>query len=147
MPDFRTIRGLYIKHASSDPSNLVEGDIWYNTTTQTLKIAPQLPGTWAAGENVPAAVRDNGGFGTTTAAAYFGGYKASASAKQDETFEYDGTDYAAGGDLATAAKQNGGMCGTQTAGLYCGGDNPTPGLVNATEEYTKANAASSFTSS
>ena len=132
MPDFRTIRGLYIKHASSDPSNLVEGDIWYNTTTQPLKIAPQLPGTWAAGENVPAAVRDNGGFGTTTAAAYFGGYKASASAKQDETFEYDGTDYAAGGDLPNIRSQVKGF-GTQTAGVCVGGQ-PTP-VLSLSEEY------------
>ena len=42
MSDFRTLKGLYIKHISSDPSNLVAGDIWYNTTTQTLKIAPLI---------------------------------------------------------------------------------------------------------
>ena len=48
MSDFKTLKGLYIKHRSSDPSNLIEGEIWYNTTTQTLKVAPQI-GTWATG--------------------------------------------------------------------------------------------------
>ena len=35
MSDFKSLKGLYIKHVSSDPSNLIEGQIWYNTTTQT----------------------------------------------------------------------------------------------------------------
>ena len=131
MPDFRTIRGLYIKHASSDPSNLVEGDIWYNTTTQTLKIAPQLPGTWAAGENTPAAIRDNGGFGITTAAAMFGGYNASTDSSINETYEYDGTDYASGGNLPNTRSQLKGF-GTQTAAVAAGG---TPPNMTNVEEW------------
>ena len=130
MGNLRTIKGLYIKHVSSDPSNLVEGDIWYNTSTQTLKIAPKLSGTWAAGENTPAAIRDNGGFGITTAAAMFGGYNASTDSSINETYEYDGTDYASGGNLPNTRSQLKGF-GTQTAGVCVG--HSSGGAL--TEEY------------
>ena len=42
MANYKTEHGFEIKHRSSDPSNPIEGEIWYNTTTQTLKIAPLL---------------------------------------------------------------------------------------------------------
>ena len=51
MATYRTLKGLYIKHVSSDPSNLAAGDIWYNSTSQTLKVAPLLA-AWAAGGNM-----------------------------------------------------------------------------------------------
>jgi len=130
MSDFRTLKGLYIKHVSSDPSNIVKGDIWYNTTTQTLKVAPQVPGTWAAGENAPATARDMGGCGTTTAAAYFGGRLTSTGEATNATFEYDGTDYSTSGNLPNARSQLVGF-GTQTAGVCVG--HASGGAL--TEEY------------
>ena len=48
MSNYKTLKGLFIKHVSSDPSNLIEGQIWYNTTTQVLKVAPQIT-SWASG--------------------------------------------------------------------------------------------------
>ena len=50
MSDFRTLKGLFIKHVSSDPSNLIEGQIWYNTTSNALKFA-SLSGAWTSGGN------------------------------------------------------------------------------------------------
>ena len=48
MSEFKTLKGLFIKHVSSDPANPIHGQIWYNTTTQTLKVAPEIS-AWAAG--------------------------------------------------------------------------------------------------
>ena len=37
MADYIDIRGTAIEVLSSDPTNPVEGQIWYNTTSNTLK--------------------------------------------------------------------------------------------------------------
>ena len=37
MPSYITLKGITIQSLASDPSNLVEGDIWFNTTSGTLK--------------------------------------------------------------------------------------------------------------
>ena len=67
MSDFKTLKGLYIKHVSSDPSNLIAGQIWYNTTTQQLKVAP-LVEAFSAGGNLPQGIARGHASGTQTAA-------------------------------------------------------------------------------
>ena len=37
MSTFKEIRGQLIKSVSSDPANAGGGDMWYNSTSQTLK--------------------------------------------------------------------------------------------------------------
>jgi len=37
MATYITIKGIEILSLASDPSNPVEGQVWYNTTTSTLK--------------------------------------------------------------------------------------------------------------
>ena len=48
MTNYRSLVGQKIKKVSSDPSNPLEGQIWYNTTSGTLKGVPQLQ-AWASG--------------------------------------------------------------------------------------------------
>jgi len=117
MPDFRTLKGLFIKHVSSDPSNLVEGDIWYNSTTRTLKCAP-LIGAWSSGEDVNTARRQSKGAGTQTAMIIMGGY---GPAFSNATEEYDGTDWTSATN-APFAVYNAYGGGTQTAFVVTGGD-------------------------
>ena len=38
MANYREIKGFRVQCVSSDPSNLVEGQIWFNTTSGALKI-------------------------------------------------------------------------------------------------------------
>ena len=38
MANYREIKGFRVQCVSADPSNLVEGQIWFNTTSGTLKI-------------------------------------------------------------------------------------------------------------
>ena len=131
MTDFRTIRGLYIKHVSSDPSNLVEGDIWYNTSTLTLKIAPEIV-AWSSGTAMPVAQR-GAGAGIQTAAFVTGG-PTPASARVVTTNEYDGSSWTAGGDINTARNyHSAAVQSTLTAGLIFGGK--APGFTGVTEEY------------
>ena len=135
MSDFKTLKGLFIKHVSSDPSNLIEGQIWYNTTSQTLKVAPMV-GAWAAGENLPQQSGRLACCRTQTAGIIWGGENPPLSPPyRDEAFTYDGTDWTASPDLASAKAVGAGV-GTQTAALSVGGyKSPPSAYQNDTEEY------------
>ena len=129
MSDFKTLKGLYIKHVSSDPSDLIEGQIWYNTTTQRFKASP-LISAWSSGGNYPISADGVRGAGLQTAAFGVGGDSSGGSTVLNTCAEYDGSSWTAGGNYVTTVL-NAGTCGTQTAGLAFGG-NPYSAL---TEEY------------
>ena len=138
MSDFKTLKGLYIKHRSSDPSNLIAGEIWYNSTTKTLKVAPQIA-SWSSGGNMSGSRSDAGCGGTQTAAFAAGGYAPAGPSFNNITEEYDGSSWTSGGNLGTARYNQSGS-GTLTAGLLaCGrqdGSTPRPvGGVVLVEEY------------
>jgi len=62
MAKYKAEHGFEIKHRSSDPSNPIEGEIWYNTTTQTIKVAPKIA-AWSSGEAMTTAREGIAGFG------------------------------------------------------------------------------------
>jgi len=45
MSAFKTISGFIVQSLSGNPSPLVEGQIFYDTTTNTLKIVVDVSGT------------------------------------------------------------------------------------------------------
>jgi hypothetical protein len=53
----------------------------------------------------------------------------------NNTEEYDGTSWTAGGNLGLQLGVKLGGCGTQTVGLAFGGNTTAPAIANATEEY------------
>src|SRR6056300_1736895 len=55
---------------ASDPPSPAEGDIWYNTTTGTLRFRAQAS-AWATGGNMNVATRQSAGAGTQTAGLVF----------------------------------------------------------------------------
>ena len=131
MSEYKTIHGIHVQALDTDPSNLGSGQVWYNTTSNQLKItAVSTSGAWATGGNMGTSRHGLGGAGTQTAALGFGGYTPAGATNATE--HYDGSAWTAGGNMATA-KYNLGGCGTQTAGLGFGGK--TPSITNATEEY------------
>ena len=53
MTTYKEINGTDITVVSSDPSNPVTGEVWYNTTTQKLKGYQQVLGNaWSTGGNL-----------------------------------------------------------------------------------------------
>jgi|TARA_R100001132_G_C3258755_1_gene83519 hypothetical protein len=34
---YAAVKGMYIRSVASDPSNPIAGEMWYNTTSETLK--------------------------------------------------------------------------------------------------------------
>ena len=53
MATYKEIIGTNIEVVSSDPSNPVTGQVWYNTTTDQLKARQQFVGNaWSSGGNL-----------------------------------------------------------------------------------------------
>src|SRR5210317_2156001 len=116
---------------ASDPPSPAEGDIWYNTTTGTLRFRAQA-GAWSSGGSLNSIKGNHAGVGTQTAALAFGGTTPGTTA-QTET--YDGTSWTEVNDLNTARYALMGA-GTQTAGLAFGGRTaPDPYLGGVTESW------------
>jgi hypothetical protein len=132
MAEYINIRGQSIEVVASDPANPTLGQIWYNSTSNTLKGGGvTTAGSWATGNNMNTARSLLAGAGTQTAALGFGGYTGTANTGATE--EYDGSTWTTSpGSLNTARNTLAGA-GTQTAALAFGGSaGPETG---ATEEY------------
>jgi len=134
MADYKTLHGTNIDSVSSDPSNPINGQVWYNSTSFTLKAFTSNPtGAWAAGNNMNTARRQAAGGGIQTSALVFGGY---ISAKTDVTESYNGTNWAEVGDLNTERSLLAGCGASNTAGLAFGGLSPaTPPTIGLTESF------------
>jgi hypothetical protein len=130
MATYKGIKGFSIQNLSADPSNLIEGEMWYNSTSNVWKVQEvTASGTWASTPPIDARW-GLGGAGTQTAGLVFGGFD---GVNKDKTYEYDGSTWVSTTDLNTARRSLAGA-GTQTAGLGFGGYGATA-PTGATEEY------------
>jgi len=127
MTTFKEISGQLIKSLSSDPSPATSGDMWYNSTSQTLKGVINT-GAWSSGGNLSTARSQGAGFGIQTAALYAGGDTPPVT---NVTEEYNGSGWTSSGNYVSSIKQFAGA-GTQTAGLAFGGN---PGYITTSAEY------------
>ena len=80
MSDYKTLKGIQINVVDSDPSNLFQGQIWYNSSSETLKVRNLGAGAWTTGGTTNFATTTAGSAGTQTAGLITGGYNASAGA-------------------------------------------------------------------
>ena len=133
MAEYKTVKGFNIETLSSDPSNLTEGQIWYNSTSNDLKGYADAAGAWASSTAMPAGHGLGAQIGTTTAAIVIAG-NFPPDGYTNTTIEWDSSSWTAGGAMNTGRpRPMGSSCGTQTAGLAIGGYNPPS--ENAVEEY------------
>ena len=143
MATYQDIKGLRVKFLSADPSNLSEGDVWYNSTSDTLKAAVFGSAAWASGGNYPAVVSSILSMGVQTAALGCGGNTPTPPNYQNNVNEYDGSTWTAVNAMSQIRKA-GGQGGTQTAGIVFGGSFQhipagQPKATTATEEYDGTN--------
>jgi hypothetical protein len=101
MTTYKEIFGKYIKNYSSDPTDDVEGQVWYNSTTGVFKTNVSIGAAWASGGNLGTARSEIAGAGTQTAGLGFGGYISAGTPTTNATEEYDGSAWTAGGNLGT----------------------------------------------
>jgi hypothetical protein len=90
MAEYINIKGQSIEVVASDPANPTLGQIWYNSTSNTLKGGGvTTAGSWATGNNLNTARSRLAGAGTQTAALAFGGTPPATVTGATE--EYDGS--------------------------------------------------------
>ena len=138
MANYKDLHGFEIKHRSSDPPSPIEGEIWYNTTSKTLKLAPKIS-AWSAGGALSTSRSQLAGAGIQTAGLVFGGSATNTTAPSGthgaKTEEYDGSSWTAGGNYITVISNGcGGGTGSLTAGFNYGGYTPDT-YVNTSAEY------------
>ena len=119
MATYKEIFGKSVKYLAADlPAAAGEGQIWYNSTSGTLK-GSVLTSAWASGGNMNTGRSTAGDCGTQTAGLVFGGNDGNAPYAMDNTEEYDGTSWTETGTVPHDTSDCSGA-GTQTAGLAFG---------------------------
>ena len=136
MAEYKGIKGFTIQSLASDPTNLVAGQIWYNTATTVIKGYVAGAGAWSSGGNTNNKNQGTGCLGIQTAAMYGGGKTGSptVTTSVDTSETYNGTAWTETNDLTTAVYANGAI-GSTTAGASFGGRNAANTLQDRTEEY------------
>ena len=130
MTTYRQIHGRSIQAVTTDPTgDAAEGQIWYNTTSDTFK-SVLVSEAWASSAPMISAKKAAMPGGIQTAAFTAGGNDGSTNV--NSTFEYNGSGFSSGGNINTT-RRGGGGGGTLTAGIISGGF--ITAVTNATEEY------------
>jgi len=117
MANYKNIKGFNIQYLDSDPPNPIEGQMWFNSTTQTLKGAEAggFPvGTWASAGTINTARYYAGGAGNSTAALIFGGSNPAIGVAA-LTESYNGTSWTELNDMNTARQVYGVGASTSSA--------------------------------
>ena len=119
MATYIGIKGVPIQTIAGDPANRIVGQVWYNTTANTLKgYGMQGTGAWASIASCNNARQNAGSTGTSTSAVLmFSGEPAPVKYK---TEDWNGTSWTELADTNTG--RTAGMCGgTSTAAVLGGG--------------------------
>ena len=116
--------GDFVEVTASDvaASPSTAGQLFYNSTSGTLKGISLGTAAWSSGANMPEANYGAGSFGTQTAFVYFGGMP--YPPRTNATREYNGTAWATTGNYTGSLNYLAG-CGVESAGLGAGGNPPT----------------------
>jgi len=118
--------GQKVQYLSSDPPAPQTGQVWYNSTSATLKVrAVTTTGAWATSGNLNTARGIMGSAGTATAGLAVGGSSSGTYVTNVE--KYDGSVWTNSTVYPLTAAYIAG-CGTQTAALTAGGNNNGPYL-------------------
>ena len=137
MTTYKDIHGFQIEVRSDNPSNPVNGQVWYNTTNSKLKgNAQTTAAAWSSGGTLNAVRFESAASGIQTAALTYGGRNPSpaASGKLAITESYNGTSWTEVGDLNAAKEALSGTAADNTSAIVFGGS-LNPGLTVNTETW------------
>ena len=135
MADYSTIHGFNVQTLSADPPAPGVGQVWYNTTTGTLKGYGQIgTAAWAAGGLTPGNTSGSTMSGTQTAAILSTGTISPFVA----SYIYNGTSWTTSPAVVNTRRGYIGNtgCGTETAAMFMAGEGPTwTGSGEDTEQF------------
>ena len=119
MTTYKELKGTNIQAVSSDPSNPINGKVWYNTTDNVTKGAVvAATGSFAAGGNMNTARDQTAGAGSYDGALCFGGQPPEPLAIAEL---YNGTSWTEVADLNTGRLKAGGAGTSSTSILAAAG--------------------------
>jgi len=137
MTTFKEIRGTTIEVLSSDPSNPEGGQIWYNSSSGTLK-GSGYSAAWSSGGNLNNGRAMTSVTGIQTASVINGGAQAPVGpaywSYQDATENYNGTSWTTSGAPGTA-RYAPFLVGTQTTALGGAGQDTAGNGYSSTQYY------------
>jgi hypothetical protein len=132
MATYKGIKGFSIQNLSADPSNPIEGEMWYNSTSNVWKVEEATAaGAWATGGSMGTARRQLAGSGTQDAGLAVAGI-VSGFPGVNNVEEYNGATWTSATGVGTT-RFDINAAGVQTATVAFGGFTTAPTLV--TEEY------------
>jgi len=131
MSTFKEIAGRNIRSYTTDPDNPLEGQMWYNQTSQVLKGVVFQTSSWVSGGNLNTARSQLKGCGTKTAMLVAGGGGSTASE------EYDGSSWTTTPNVSGPPIEAASVVGTTSAALAAAGYNVNPpvGPTNGTQYW------------
>ena len=132
MTTFKEIKGTLIKSLSSDPSPAATGEMWYNSTSQTLK-GVVLSGAWSSAP-APGVNATSFSSGGTQTAAILSGAAGANPANSAKAEEYDGSSWTALTNMPAAYGYNI-SCGTVSDWSSMGGGYGPPSQNAVTTVY------------
>ena len=131
MATYKEIRGTNIEVLSSDPSNPVEGQVWYNSTSNVLKgLIITAAGAWSTANALNTARYAGGGAGITTAGLFATGTVSGTDVANVESF--NGTNWTEVNDVNDARNglENQGVGTQSVAMIFSGYDDAGNAVVN-----------------
>lgn len=122
MATYYDIKGQKVQNRSADPSPVQEGQVWYNTTSNTAKVESYVAtASWSTGGSLNTGrIAAMNGAGTQNAGLVYGGLKENTGTYLNQTESYNGTSWSEVADLNTA-RNAAAAGGTQTSALLAGG--------------------------
>ena len=119
MADYKDIIGLDIEAKSANPTDVITGEIWFNTATGKLSYKkPDGAAVWTTGGDLNTGRRTSGSAGSQTAALCFSGLDSYAGKTENES--YNGTSWTELADI-NQDRYNISSFGTTTAAIGAGG--------------------------
>ena len=135
MANYKDIHGTQIEVRSDNPSNPVNGQVWYNTTDQKLRGLSSNPvGSWATTGNLNQARRRLSGAGPSTTGLAISGTNDPPYFANVE--QYNGSAWTEIADVTTAREETAAAGKSATSILFFGGnENTTPKHSGKTESW------------
>jgi hypothetical protein len=137
MATYKEIFGTNIEVLASDPANPVQGQVWYNSTSNVVKgQGATTVGAWATGTSINTARMTAPGTGSYTDMMIAGGITGPPLYNTFTNTElWNGSTWTETNDINTG-RYNTGVAGTTTAALIYGGKYPPDGIfTNAVESW------------
>ncbi len=129
--NYKDTKGFNVQSKSTNPTNAIIGDLYYDTSSGELKGVQSGTASWASGGAMNTSRYYQGGFGSQSAALVFGGSRTPGGI-QDLTEQYDGSSWTEVADLGQARYNMAAFGSSYTSGISAGGN---PGSYNNVESW------------